>query len=151
MSQMSLTSFVESCDTLPRVGRRNLRDAIADTLARVHEGGAVQVTNENVPDVVILDTELFDEMLLQVKALLRMRDGMRIAMTAAAAGVTLPGGLMQGLGLDIDEEALKRFRSLTPANFTHDEEGAVLLAAPKLPASTVLFADDEDDLVFVDE
>jgi hypothetical protein len=151
MAQINLSSFIESSDALPRVGRRGLRQSIAQTLARVHEEGAVDVTNENVRDVVVVDSGLFDEMLRQVKASLRASEGMRLAMTAAIAGVTLPGDLMQPLGLEIDEEGLKRFRAMLPANPTHDEAGVALSTAPALSGSPVLFADDEDDLVFGDE
>lgn len=153
MPDETLMGFATADDAMPRVGRRALRDALADTMARVHEGGAVEVTYANAREAVVVDSGLYDAMLAEVKASARMHEGMRLAMTAAAAGVQMPGSLMESLGLEIDEEALKRFRSAYPVHITHDEDGAPLPFASALaePVKQVLVAEDEDDLVFVDE
>lgn len=147
----ALSGFVESSDAVARVGRRALRSSLADTIALVHQHGAVEVTNENLRDVVLVDGDLYDEMLTLAKAALRMRDGLRLAATAASSGVALPGELMASLGLEVDEDALKRFRSAYPANITHDETGAPLPPLPTVEGEPLLFADDEDDLVFTDD
>ena len=151
--ETTLMKLIDTDSNIPRVGRRALRDALAGTMARVHEGGVVEVTYENVREAVLLDSDLFDSMVAQVRVAIRMHEGLRLAMTAAAAGVRLPGALMDPFGLRVDEEALKRFRTAYPVQITHDDAGSPLASSPGFveSAAPILFVEDEDELVFVDE
>lgn len=153
-TDLPIMAFSTATSSLPRVGHRQLRGNLGPILSEVHRNrGAVEVVNDGQREAVVLDHDVFTELVDASRDASSLRDALPLLLTAVAAGVRVPSGTLDRLGLDlppINSENLKNFRSQFPIRYTHDEDGTPLKAVGLRGTDRFSDAEDEDDLVFVD-
>lgn len=151
LGDLTIPAF-EPGSALPRLGHRQLRGRLGPILGEIHEArGAVEIVNDGRREVVVVDHDVFAELVASHQDASALRDSIPLLLAAVAAGVNLPSETMRRLGLDlpVDPEALKRFRSGYPIRLTHDEDGA-RLAPMTVVATCAAETTDEDELVLLD-
>ena len=135
---------------LPRLGHRQLRGQLGPILSEIHQvRGAVEVVNDGQREVVVLDHDVFDDLVSSKRDVTALRDSLPLMLAAAAAGIAIPSTTLDKLGLTlpVDPEALKRFRSGYPVRHTHDEDGTTLTFVDAVATDVVHEAVGEDEVV----
>lgn len=148
-----ISAFSLGNAVLPRVGHRQLRSELGPLFREIRKvHGAVEVVNDGQREVVVVDHDIFDDLVFAKKDAAALRNSLPLMLAAAAAGVGIPSSTLHQLGLElpVDPEALKRFRSGYPVRHTHDEDGTPLALVGSVTTADVVEASDEDDLVWVD-
>ena len=152
LADLPITEYSPGRSTLPRLGHRQLRGQLGPILGQIHRvRGAVEVVNDGQREVVVMDHDLFTQLVDSHQDAAALRESLPLLIAAAAAGVSIPSQTLNRLGIDLpaDPEALKRFRSGYPVRFTHDEDGTRLAEATTVATEGVGEA-DEDELVLLD-
>jgi hypothetical protein len=153
MPDLPITEYSPGQSTLPRLGHRQLRGELGPILGQIHRvRGAVEVVNDGQREAVIVDHDLFAQLVDSYQDAAALRASLPLLVAAAAAGVAIPSQTLSRLGIELpaDPEALKRFRSGYPVRFTHDEDGMRLTPVTSVETAAVTEAADEDELVLLD-
>ena len=152
-ADLPISAFSVGRGALPRLGHRQLRGHLGPILSEIHQvRGAVEIVNDGEREVVVLDHDVFDELVFSKRDATALRDSLPLMLAAAAAGIAIPSTTLDQLGLQlpVDAEALKRFRSGYPVRHTHDEDGTPLTFVDAVAVDTVGEAADEDDIVLIE-
>lgn len=150
---LPISTFSPGSGALPRLGHRELRGQLGPILGKIHQvRGAVEVVNDGHREVVVVDHDVFDDLVFAKRDALALRDSLPLMLAAATAGVAIPSATLDQLGvvLPVDAEALKRFRSGYPVRHTHDEDGTPLTLVDMVAVDSVAEAVDEDDIVLLE-
>ena len=76
---------------LPRLGHRQLRGQLGPILREIHQvRGAVEVVNDGQREVVVLDHDVFDDLVCSKRDVTALRDSLPLMLAATAAGVAIP-------------------------------------------------------------
>jgi hypothetical protein len=153
LADLPITEYSPGRSTLPRLGHRQLRGQLGPILGQIHRvRGAVEVVNDGQREVVVLDHDLFTQLVDSHQDAAALRESLPLLIAAAAAGVAIPSQTLSRLGIELpaDPEALKRFRSGYPVRFTHGEDGTRLAEATDVATDAITEAADEDELVLLD-
>lgn len=153
LTDLPISAFSSGNSVLPRLGHRQLRGQLGPILNEIHQvRGAVEVVNDGQREVVVLDHDVFDDLVFSMRDATALRDSLPLMLAAATAGVAIPSATLDQLGLTlpVDAEALKRFRSGYPVRHTHDEDGTPLTFVDAVATDTVAEAVDEDEIVLLE-
>lgn len=153
LADLPISAFTIAHSALPRLGHRQLRGQLGPILSQIRQvHGAVEVVNDGEREVVVLDHDVFDDLVFSKRDATALRDSLPLMLAAAAAGVAIPSTTLDQLGLKlpVDAEALKRFRSGYPVRHTHDEDGTALTLVDAVGVDSVIEATDEDAIVLID-
>ena len=109
----------------------------------------MEVVNDGQREVVVLDHDVFDDLVSSKRDATALRDSLPLMLAAAAAGIAIPSTTLDKLGLTlpVDPEALKRFRSGHPVRHPHDEDGTPLTFVNEVATDIVHEAVGADEVV----
>jgi hypothetical protein len=148
-----ITAFSTDRPSLPRLGHRQLRGNLGPILAAICERhGAVEVVNGGQREVVVVDHDVFADLVNSSQDAAALRESLPLLLSAALAGVVIPSETLNRLNINLpaSPEALKRFRSNYPITFTHDEDGSRLVTAHSIATEVLGEPFHEDELILID-
>ena len=154
VTDVPISSFKAGSHGMARIGHRGLRENLSSVLAEVEKlGGAVEITNGSRREAVVVAYDVFLNLVSAAQEAETLKSTMALMVAAVSHGVAVPSTTLESLGLNLssDPELVKAFRTQHRVQFTHGDDGTRLPSPERLRVTALREADDEDDIVFIDD